>query len=256
MSDKEQGPQLPRPWYISLTAIWKEAENFDALAKWSRALLRTWALQPSEALRRAGNHVPIPRDSWHFTLLAIMKINGYPGGTQNMRKFAGRIFQPVPSDNALVGDLRAGFKPFTAKLDRVRCFDDGTTLEFECGKALEDFRNHARRVLGAPVSSLVSLHTNSEAGRRFRETWGVPLVESTLDDPNKNYGMRAFGSIARSPFRSDRSVERWHEEFKLNDVNEKAPPELKFSRIHLLISDEMLTNPRVPEAEDVPIEAS
>ncbi len=235
MSDKEQGYQLPRPWYISLTAVWKEAKNFPDLLK---LVTRTNASRP------AGNHVHMPQGCWHFTVLAIMKLSGCPGGTPNMREFAGRVFEPIRRDNAIVKALQKGFKGFAAEVYEVRCTDKGMTLQFECKEPLEDFRNHARRVLGAPVSALVGLHTNSETGRRFREAWGVPLVESILDDPKKNYGTQAFGSIARSPCRSECDIERWREPL------ERVA--LKFDRIHLLVSDEMLTNPRCP-AEDVRI---
>jgi len=230
MSEKEQGPLLPRPWYTSLTAVWKDADKFAALVK------------PSKALQLAGNHVLIPEDCWHFTVLAIMKLNGHPDGTQNMREFADRVFEPIRSDNDVRQRLQNGFKCFTAEVYEVRCSDKGMTLQFECGERLRDFRNHARRVLSEPVAALVSLHTNSETGRRFREARGIPLVESILDDPNKNYGTRAFGSIARSPCWSDASNERWSEPLK--GVG------LKFNRIHLLVSDEMLTNPRRTE-EDI-----
>jgi hypothetical protein len=235
MTTKGHGSQLPRPWYISLTAVWKDAANYpnpnDLIA----------ALRVPSQL--AGNHVLIPQHCWHFTVLAIMKLNGQPDGTQNIRVFAGRIFEPIRSDKALLGTLRGGFRPFTAKVDEVRCYDDGMVLQFECGEPLKGFRNHARTALDGPVSVLVSRHTNSEAGRRFKEEWGVELVESILDDPNRNYGTRAFGSIARSPCRSDGSTERWREQ--LDGVD------LVFREIRLLVSDEMLTNPRSPGEEDV-----
>lgn len=234
MSEKEQGSQFPRPWYISLTAVWQDdKDNFRKL----KDLVKT-----SNGSQRAGNHVLIPEEFWHFTVLAIIRLNGHPDGTQNMREFAGRVFEPIRSDDDVREALRKEFKCFTAEVYEVRCFDNAMSLQFECGERLRDFRNHARRVLGARVSALVSLHTNSETGRRFREAWGVPLVESILDDPKKNYGTRAFGSIARSPCWSDASNERWSEPLK--GVG------LKFNRIHLLVSDEMLTNPRRTE-EDI-----
>jgi hypothetical protein len=234
---KGQVPHIPRPWYISLTGVWQDdAANYpklDALVAGQGA-----ACQP------AGNHSLIPQHCRHFTVLAIMRLNGHPHGTQNIRDFAGRVFEPIRNNPVLLDDLRAGFKSFTANLDGVRCCDNGTALQFECGDRLRDFRNHARAVLDAPVSVLVRRHTNSEAGRRFRKESGLRLIESILDDPNKNYGTRAFGSIARSPCRSDGSTERWRGQ--LDGVG------LIFRNIHLLISDEMLTNPRGPE-EDVQI---
>jgi hypothetical protein len=231
--------QPARPWYISLTAIWHEAKNFKSL--------RTFIRKSRLYSKKAGNHVLIPQDSWHFTVLAIIRINGHPPGTQDMRAFAGRVFQSIRSNSSLIERLRSAFVRFrfVASAYEVRCYDRSLALQFECDEALGTLRDEARDILGVPVFRLIRLHTISEVGRRFISEFGVPLIESILDDPNKNYGSKAFGSIARSPCQSGSDAKRWCEKF--------AEVPLKFEKIHLLISDEMLTNPRTPEKEDVPI---
>lgn len=164
---------------LSLTAVWQDDEvNYaklkDLLAKQGAT---SWL---------AGNHVLMPDRCRHFTVLAIMKLNGHPDGVEKMREFAGRVFEAVGSDEDLRRALRDKFRPFTAEAYEVRCFDGGIALQFKCGNALKDFRNRARTILDAPVSALVRLRTKSEAGRRFRKEWGVRRVESILDDLNKN----------------------------------------------------------------------
>jgi hypothetical protein len=234
MTTKGHRSQLARPWYISLTAVWQDdAENLQKL----NALVAS--------VRVPRHHLLIPENCRHCTVVAIMKINGHPVGTENMRDFARRIFEPIRSNSGLVNGLTAEFKFFTARAYEVRCFDNGTVVQFTCDQHLEEFRRHARTFLDAPVSLSVKGHTNSEAGRSFREERGVELVESMLYDPSKNFGTKAFGSIARSPCRSDDSTERWCE--SLTGV------ELKFKKIHFLVSDEMLSNPRNSE-EDALIE--
>lgn len=236
MVRKGQDCRLPRPWYISLTAVWQDdTGNYPKL----RGLVSN-----AEAYPPACNHVPIADHCRHFTVLAIMRLNGFPEGTRDFREFAGRVFEPIRSNNALLGKLCAGFKRFTANVYEVRCFDNAMALQFEGGKPLKEFRDYARTALDAAVSVLVRRHTSSETGRRFRENKGVSIVESILDDPKKNYGTRAFGSIARSPCRSDGSTERWRME--LDGAC------LKFEHVHLLVSDETLSNPR-DNAEDVVI---
>jgi hypothetical protein len=240
MSDKGKRFQLPRPWSISLTAIWKDADGFKKLVSRVKRL---------DAFRPAGNHVLMPENRWHFTVLAIMRINGYPGyprypeGAQTMQEFARQVFEPFRRDKDLLKDLGKEFKPFTAKAYKVQCSDQGTTLQFDCGKDLEAFRNYGRRVLASPVLEVSRLHNISEVGRRFDKEWHTPLLEPILDD-RKNYGSEAFGSIARSPCRSEADTERWREKID--------PIKLEFNSIRLLISDEMLTNP-LEEADDVSI---
>src|SRR6266850_2042666 len=236
---KEDAAHRSRPWYVSLTAVWKDdAKNYLRLVD---------LVKKSEfAYELAGNHIALPHRSRHCTVLAIVKLNGHPSGTQHMREFAARVFEPIRSNGRLIRELRAkfkSFKSFTANVYEVRCCDNGLALQFECDQTLEDFRNYARTALNGPVSVLVREHTNSEVGLRFRKERGVELVESILDDPSKNYGLKAFGSMARSACRSDGSTERWRE--SLTGVA------VKFKRIHLLVSDEMLTNPRSPEREDI-----
>jgi hypothetical protein len=239
MSTSAHDVHVPRPWYISLTPVWQDDP---------RNYLRLDSLLEKSvfASQLAGNHIAMPHHSRHFTVLAVMKINGLPARTQSMREFAGRVFEPIRSNGRLVRDLRTKFrtfKSFTAKVYEVRCYDNGLALQFECDQTLEDFRNFARTALDIPVSVSVKRHANSEAGRRFRKGWEFELVESILDDPAKNYGHKAFGSIARSPCRSDNGTERWRKRF--------TGVTLKFERIHLLVSDETLTNPRTPKKEDI-----
>ena len=250
------GSQLPRPWYISLTAVWQDdEENYPKLNK-----LLTQTIQQDnegndsrrnasvmEKPRRPGHHVFMPELCRHFTVLAIMKLNGHSHETQSMRQFARCVFKQVRTHDDLPSKLRAWFKPFTATVTEVRCYDDGITLQFECGDELEHFRDHARKLLKKHVSELVREYTNNAAGLRFRIESGRELVESILRDPSKNYGTGAFGSVARSPCRFDGSTQRW-----CVKLRERGKVTLEFKKIHLLVSDEMLTNPRSDE-EDVPI---
>src|SRR3990172_11363919 len=162
MTIKVYVSQLPRPWYVSLTAVWQEATKYSRLKKLVDGKLLAMR---RDAPQRAGNHILMPEHCRHFTVLAIMRFNGHPDDPSNMRNFARRVFRDLRNNKSLLEKLEAEFKSFRANVYEVWCCDDATTLQFECGEELEGFRNHARRVLNKPVSDLVRLHTNSEAGR-------------------------------------------------------------------------------------------
>jgi hypothetical protein len=115
---------------------------------------------------------------------------------------------------------------------KVRVFDNGTTIQFRDNDRLARFRDRARAVLSEPVAKLVA-------------TYSSGLIQPMLDDCTKSRGPKAFGSIARSPCRSDKSDLRW--EMALD-----KPVPLTFKRVHLLVSDDALTNPRDND-EDYPI---
>ncbi len=236
MAKTRKFSEFPRPWYISLTALWqddrKRYPQFESLVT-----------RPNSPCQPAGNHVFIPQSSWHFTVLAIVRINDHPDEFQSMREFAQWVLDPLRINPKLIQALRASFKPFTAIVDEVRCFDNGTVLQFECGERLKTFRKQARTLLQTPVSLLVRAHANSAAGRRFKKKWGIPILQSMLAD-SKNDSSRAFGSIARSPCRDDGSRLRWRKPLKHSDQKKFA-----FQHVHLLVSNDVLTNPRDAEED-------
>lgn len=236
MACEQCRPQLPRPWYISLTAVWREGSKSDSELR---------KVVAPYLLRRAGHHLLVPLRSWHFTVLAIMQFNGHPKA-QNMRDFARSVFSTLRSKKKLLTDLQSEFLPFNADAYEIRCYDDALALQFHCGKELGRFRNHARDLLSEPVAELTTWHKNSVDGQLFRVDSRVELVESILYDRNKNFDTRAYGSIARSPCPSDDSIERWRESLD--------GPSLEFNKIHLLVSDEMLTNRRHKDIDCVSIE--
>jgi hypothetical protein len=96
---------------------------------------------------------------------------------------------------------------------------------------LSRFRDKARELLAKPI---LDIENSLSKG----------TINSLVDaDTSKNKGDRAFGSIARSSCRSDKSIERYR-------VSLQEQIKFNFKHIHLLTSDEALTNPRIPNVED------
>ena len=232
MTKARRFSEFPRPWYVSLAAVWQDDEEHCLQ-------LEDLVTRPDSSCQVASNHLLIPTHCRHFTVLAVIRINGHPHDFQSMREFARWVLDPIRGNFSLFESLCATFKPFTATVDKVRHFDNGIVLQFECGGLLKAFRNKARALLKIPASLIVRAHAHSGAGRRFQKEWGIPILESMLDDPKDNYGRRAFGSMTRSLRRENRSIQRWNESLHARDRTQ-----LIFEHIHLLVSDEMLSNPR------------
>lgn len=214
----------PRSWFLSLTAIWLEAAGFHELRSALEASL--------EAHPLAGHQILLPVSAWHSTAFAILKITGVRNTEQSGSEHAASLLHKLREEADIVQKIRQVFRPFTVTAKERRCFDDSTTVQFVDSPDLESFRKAIRPILEGPVATMVSHSTPS------------CKLESLLYDQNKSQGNRFFGSIARSPFPCDSSFFRW--ELPLSPIS------LTFNRIHLLVSDDALTNPRDLDT-DIPI---
>ena len=124
-----------------------------------------------------------------------------------------------------------GSRVLSLAADKVRVFDDNTTIQFHKSAVLARFRKRARAVLAAPVDSLLAKYPRGS-------------VKSLLPDPSKSRGKKVFGSIARAAYRSDKNNDS-QQEMKL-----RPPVIFKFNRVHLVTSNGWLTNPRKKSLED------
>jgi hypothetical protein len=213
-----------RPWFLSLTGIW--SDDADAVAQLNLALT---ALEPSAPYPH--HQFAVRHEARHLTILAILRINDIPSPTPSFRDFSRHLISSITAEPGLLNRLT---KQFGAGLVldayEIRAFDSGTAVQFQGTSQLGDFRDNAREILTEPVSRLVAAYPDG-------------TIDPLVDDPIKSRGERAFGSIARSPSRSDPPAERFR-------VSLDPPVKFNFRRIHLLTSDEFLTNPRLLDAED------
>jgi hypothetical protein len=214
----------PRPWFISLTAIWHEATGFEALHSAVVASLESRPLP--------GHQLLLPRSVWHSTAFAILQITGKENSHQTGSDHAAGFLRAIGTQ-AIVDQIRAAFQPFTVTVSDRKCFDDSTTVQFNNSTDIEGFRRSVQPILTEHLKGILS-STNH----------GVTL-DSLVTDRHKSQGNRFFGSIARSPFPLDTSFYRWQEPL--------APVSLTFNSIHLLVSDDALTNPRSVDVTDIPI---
>lgn len=226
-------PLGPRPWYVSVTLLWRELDNFSALRR-AIELFRKRRQLPV-------HHVAVYPESWHSTILAVFQINRVPASNDAFEGFADSLFKQLTDYGELRRGLKSTLKPVTFVAHQVRCFDDGTTIQFQDSEDLKqlrtDLRDLFRPYVGALVGSTVSAYgTPARGGLR-------PIVESLLDHQTKSSGKRLFGSFARSSCRADSSVLRWEEQIR--------PLQLRCNRFHLLVSDDVLANPRRLDQNDL-----
>jgi len=214
----------PRPWFISISALWSDDNNaFDRLNN-ELSDLNISNIIPY-------HQIQVPEIVRHFTVFAILKINGTPCTSTSFREFSKELFSLIVSPRIVQELTRLFSTGLDVEAYEVRSYDDATTIQFRTNGQLQTFRDNARHLFSEEVSKLVFRYPDK-------------LVESLLEDCGKSRGDHAFGSISRSPSPIDISIERWR-----MDIN--IPIKFEFRKIHILTSDQGLTNPRKQGEEDI-----
>lgn len=215
-------PPSPRPWYLSLTLVWEDDQA--GLSKLNQALR---GLLAARQLVCPAHHRLVPRKARHSTAFAILKINRVPCPGMSLRQLARELLMQL-APTVRVDLAEAWGSGLSLEAHEVRAYDDATAVQFRARPdgCLADFRDRARKILAKQVGELLSAYPSG-------------VLESLIYDCTKSRGDNAFGSIARSPCRSDKSDLRWA--LSLTD-----PVTLTFTGVHLLTSDDALTNPRTP----------
>ena len=218
----------PRPWYLSLTLIWQDyAKGFDQLNKALSSHLCGEYTIP-------GHHQKMPDKSKHCTAFAIARINRSPCADMSRIQFARELLTRLRTSNPkLLDDLRKAWRPgLELEAYEVQAHADATVVQYRTKdkNTLADFRNRVRTILAGPVNELIT-------------TYPGGIVEPLINHCKKSRGDKAYGSIARSPSKSDSDALRWC-------MPLEPPVTFDFKHIHLLTSDDALTNPRTRNEED------
>jgi hypothetical protein len=222
-------PVAPRPWFLSITAVWSHAEGFANL----RSALLDSARLPDVL---PAHHVLVRESGWHSTVFAVLRINGWDASTGTAEEHALRLLEGLQGQGAIVERLRKAFTPIRVEAHQVTCYDAGVSVQLRAtDDALAAFRAQAWTILREPVLALCDVENATEHGESFRAKHGRCAVEPLLLDPNKNGGSNAFGSVARSPIQEEAMVVRWRRSIR--------PVQLEFPHIYLLHSDAAMTNP-------------
>ncbi len=95
MAKTKQFSEFPRPWYISLTALWQDDKK--RYPQFERLVTR-----PNSPCQPAGNHVLVPQRCWHVTVLAMIRINHHPREFHGMREFARWVLKPIRLNISLI----------------------------------------------------------------------------------------------------------------------------------------------------------
>jgi hypothetical protein len=217
---------LPRPWFLSITALWSEADGFTRLREILRDLADTVP----------AHQLAIPESIWHHTAFAVARFNAMPVGS-TAESFVENFLSDLLSKEAdLLGRLSSGFSAYGMEAHEVIAWDSATSVQLRplCS-GLHDFRASAAKLLSSPVAALCS-RVNATLGTSYSNfSPGAPIAESLTGDPKKSVGALASGSIARSPFPNEASVPRWRCPL--------GPVPLWIHSMRLVVSDQVLSNP-------------
>jgi len=205
----------PRPWYLSITAVWSDANNCKSFES-----LKSCIKKLCSDLPFPFHHIPIPSKYWDSSVLAIAKFSESQSG-KSATVQAEEVFHGFLSSENLIKHLRKDFTTFSVTPRQLRCYDDGTTVQFYDNPALTELRERLKPALIRAFDHVA------------RDRSGI---QSLLQDEKKSRGPRFFGSIARSPHPEDQSVLRWEKELP------KLKP-MKFNGAYFVVSDEAFMNP-------------
>ena len=197
-----------RPWYISFTAIWHQAQGFKELRSICRDLLD----------KIPFHHLPVKEEYWHFTVLPLLRANSCPSGTPAEEFIFGLLKRlDIGSLNKTIN-----LPPLSVYAYQAIAFNSGTSIQFRgVGDCLSKLRDTFRDLAKARIATLVA------------ECEGII---SELDPPTKkNKGNETYGSLARALTPESNSI-RWRREIEPQAI-------LRFEKVHLVVSDEYLSNP-------------
>lgn len=218
--------ELPRPWYLAVTALWSSAAGFPALRDTLVARLGVEGTL-------AAQHVLVPSSRWHSTVFAIARANGVldPSSAEEQVLELLRRLATQP----LVEQIRAAFTPFELEAYELAGYDSSISVQFRTAEAMALFRARLHDILDAPIRALLESWNDTPAARAWQQSHKVPLVESLLAEPVKNAGQKLFGSVARAASASEAAILRWQQPI--------GPFKLHFDRVYLVASDDALCNP-------------
>ena len=212
----------PRPWFISLTAIWRDADGYQKLRR---------RLESETEYRPASHHVRVRRSSWHSTVFALAELGPGANANQSASERGAKLLKELATTELCSALSRLA--PFDVVADELSCYDSGTAVQFSSDSDLGAMRDCIRKVVKEPVECLLGSPPFATDG-----------IESLCDDQKKSAGPHFYGSIARSPCTLDDSSLRWK-----RPLSPTVP--LHFDRLHLLVSDQALTNPLIRSKTDV-----
>lgn len=189
------------------------------------------------------HHILVPEISWHSTIIAILQINRTNASTLGFQEFCNAIFADLINAGRLRQEISGVLKPFDFVAQEIRCFDDSTTIQFQDNKAVDKLRSSLRPILSPHVARIIGFYSHLYDRRSGQSPEDRVIIESLLDHKAKSIGTKLFGSIARSPCRQDTSCIQWEEPIK--EVR------LTCNKLHLLVSDDALTNAHLDNVNDL-----
>ena len=203
----------PRPWYLSITARFRDAAGHADLKQVIEGTVDGYV---------PGHHLRLAESAWHFTVLAIARLSIRSPSRAADDAALETLRRTVAARSGIPEFLERSFEGFSMEAYEVRAYDTTTSVQLRSrDDRLTRFRDSARAEF--QQLDLPSLSTEETS------------VSSILTDTWKNHGGNAFGAVARASGRDEATVLRY---------SLPVPPvRLEFDTVHLVCSDETLTNP-------------
>jgi hypothetical protein len=225
----------PRPWYCAITALLSDSLQMPALSE----AMGTFELESN----LPGHHMKIHPRAWHFTVFALLAMNDWPDkvaveGQEAINRHLSEIAENTASE---LRTKLAKQPALTFEAYEVSAFDTVTALQFrEHGSCLSTLRDQIRKIVADPILAICEAANANEYATEWQRVYAKPLVQSLIEDPNKNSGGNAFASVARAPLRSEALALRWRQQI--------VPVTMHLHSLRLTSSDEFLTNPTAHES--------
>lgn len=209
-----------RPWYISLTLRWDDADPVG------RRLLESLAVACLTG--KAQHHLEVDVAFRHFTLLPLVRVDSVPPGFTPedwLSEGLDTFHEPLLLFESWQGPIELCFTG-------CRVYDGSTALNFTGGERLEGLRRLLRSALWEKADDVA------------RRLGGISEL---LSGGPKCVGAQAWSSIARSPSRSEnQDALCWvlkQPGLKPGSQNSLGKGIVTFPKARLLVSNECLSNP-------------
>ncbi len=222
---------IARPWFIAVTAPLFYAVGFEQLRITLSKELDLNKIIP-------GHQILMNENIRHATVLILARINAWDSIPYTAEDYASHLLtnllEALPDLSARTRDV---FEPVELEAYELVCFDVSTTIQFrEINGTLSRIRLKLKTILEKPLHELCSNQNQTDFAMYWAEKTGKTLIEPLLNDMHRNSGGNCFASVARSPNPNELTCVRWRRILK--------PIKLTFQNLHLVYSDEMLTNPQ------------
>lgn len=214
MQSEKKDSKLPRPWFITFNAVWKQLEIFRVFME---------ALEAEGAFSNFPYHQKRMDDSQlHTTVISLLKITDWPD-EHSVETLVSNCL-----DDWITGldfaPLKKVFTEFSLEAYEVRYFDTVSAVQFRClDGRVAAFRQSVREFYRSEIDRLKDHLADSQ------------VCSELQIDLSRNIGGHLHSAIARSTSNNETIKLSW-------SSLPLSIPAVRVEEIKLLVSDESMSN--------------